>query len=470
MRAGKTLTGLVLSAVLLVAPVCRAEIVNIPSGAGWETRRDPTPPPAPPTLGAFLGPAQNVCLDAGGPTPANCPLAAIPAGPATDFGYTLGGWGADLTPLLPTDPKWIWAPGITATSKPAEDQHYSFRSTFLLCGQPMDSEAWLSADNRAELLINGTPVLSNADNSVLRHALIPAALLHRIPGYNTIEIRAGNDANPPNCGTVQPGNTDGPYSCNPAGVVFNGRFVDALNPWPTCTATMPPATMIYRVGESEDIGVCPVGWTGRIFQTCLCSFDATGTVVGNWAPPVNTCAPPPPARRVCLDFDTIPATDFGAIAGQSPGDPAFSDQRVAVTVETLATPAPSAFGDVHVRPAAGVGSGNATRFRNASFRFDLSGLPFTPASLSFVFDYRGGFYSFATDTSPHPVTTADKILDRPVPSPLPPIGASSVSIAQVPSVSGGTHQAGTMTLSGGAPRWLEIGGQELWIDHLCASE
>lgn len=449
----------------------RAETINIPSAAGgWETRI--ILPGG--IVGTYVGQAQNVCLRASPPVPANCPINATPPGPATEYGYSLSGWSANLSGL--PDPKWIWAPGITGNSRPAEDQSYSFKSTFLLCGAPMDGEVWLSADNRADVYVNGTKVLSNANNAVLDHYQVPAALLRRIPGYNEIEIKATNDPNPPMCGQGT-SNTNGPYSCNPAGVVFNGRFEDALNPWPTCTATMPAmpsGQMIYHVGESEDLGICPAGWTGRIYHTCACSFDATGTVIGTWGMPVNTCAPPPPPpprRKVCLNFDALPAAVFGHSAGQVPGDHAFTDQGVSVSVEVLPTPASSLFEDVRSDPLhVGAGAGQSVRFQNASLRFDLSGLGFTPATLSFEFDYKGGDYSFATDSSPSPSLAASKILDRPVPSSLPGIGASAVSIAQVPTVTGGTLQAGTMTLSGGSPRWFEIGGQELWIDDLCISE
>lgn len=464
MYTGRTFAFLVALAAGLITTVCplaRAETINIPSNAGWEVW---TNPPAPAT-GTYVGVAQNVCLD--GFTPTNCPTLATPPAPATVYGYTFGGWAANLSAL--PNPHWMWAPGVNGATRPAEGQSYTFKSTFSLCGPPMDSDVWVSADNRADVYVNGTRVLGNADNAVLDHAMVPAALLRRIPGYNTIEIKATNDANPPNCG-MGAANTNGAYSCNPAGVVFNGAFEDALNPWPRCTAAMPPGTMTYHVGESEDIGACPAGWTGRIYHTCICSFDAVGTVIGDWAMPVNTCTPPLPPTSVCLDFDGLAAgTVYGSSVGQAPGDLAFTNQGVRVTVE--APLFSSFFGDVVIdNVSAGIGANQSIRFRNAGLRFDLASLGFTPARISFDYNYKGGEYSLESDSSVTPVTSLSKLLLQVPPSPLPNVGASTVTITPLPPGGSGSITRGTLTLGGGSPRWLEIGGQELWIDNLCMFE
>lgn len=433
----------------------RAETINIPSNAGWEVW---TNPPAP-AVSTFLGPSQNVCLDAN--TPANCSTANPPA---TIYGYTQGGWEAML-PAVP-NPHWMWAPGVTGPSRPAEDQSYVFKSTFFLCGPPQDSKVWLSADDRADVYVNGNLVLSNSDQSKLDNKVVSAALLRSIPGHNTIEIRATNGQNPNSCGQGT-ANTNGAYSCNPAGVVFNGTFEDALTPWPRCSATMPPGTTTYHVGQSEDLGTCPVGWTGRIYHTCICSFNATGTVVGDWAMPVNTCTPPPAKRSICLDFDgSFPNGVYGSAAGQPPGTQAFANSGVSVTVEALPT---GLFDSVLVENyVVGAGARQSLRFRGAGLRFDFGGLGFTPAKLSFEFDYKGGEYSFKTDSSVSHLTQASRLLSKTPPSPLPTIGNSVVSVSPLPS--GASSNVGTMTLVGGSPRWLEIGGVELWIDNLCISE
>ena len=68
-----------------------------------------------------IGHAQAVCLDA--TTPANCPAGA------TLYDHPGGGWSADLSSI--PNALWIWAPGITKDTHPAELAQY-FEATGLI--------------------------------------------------------------------------------------------------------------------------------------------------------------------------------------------------------------------------------------------------------------------------------------------------------------------------------------------------
>src|SRR2546425_2715935 len=102
---------------------------------------------AEPALGpaTSLGFAQFVCLTAS--IPSSCPAGA------TIYGHSTGGWTADLssTPAA----HWIWAPNINGTTTPAEFNQFFFSKTFQLNGTKAFGLISISADDLAEVHING---------------------------------------------------------------------------------------------------------------------------------------------------------------------------------------------------------------------------------------------------------------------------------------------------------------------------
>lgn len=162
----------------------------------------------------FLGLAQNVCLNES--NPANCPPGA------TLYGLESPGWLANLSEI-PTS-TWIYAPGITGLSSPAEFNIYFFETAFEVPGTPTGGTFFIAADDSAQVFVNGmklgtigsTTIFSRAlDAANSPHALDIGPLL--VSGKNHVRVRVKNgEASFGNCGI--PDN----YACNPSGVVFGG--------------------------------------------------------------------------------------------------------------------------------------------------------------------------------------------------------------------------------------------------------
>lgn len=257
-------TSLMMKAILVVVSLfpfgwpreARAVTINLVSDSTWTvTDANGTP----------LGNAQNVCLNA--TTPSNCPAGA------TLYGYPFPGWIADLSSI--PGATWIWAPNITGATSPAANAEFTFRKQFYLCGAPRDGTLSVTADDSAEVFLNGAPmsVLTSATHAVLSSATIPAADFFQ--GLNLLEVKVRNALDPPDCGSGQ-------YRCNPAGLVLGASFADALNSWPTCPGGNGTT---FVVGQSQTLP-CPSGQTGTASRPCICLGSN-----GVWGDVVSTCAP-----------------------------------------------------------------------------------------------------------------------------------------------------------------------------------
>jgi hypothetical protein len=164
------------------------------------------------SLGTSLGLAQCVCAYA----------PSCPAG-ATIFGHPVG-WGAPI-PELP-GACWIWQPGVTGATTPADLQGAYFSKEFHLPGSPVEGTILISADDFAEVQINGSVVgcigsvtdyglAVTAQGSPQRFDLTPFI----VGGLNRIVVRAqdGPSSFAPGCDPCN-------YAGNPAGVVFGGTL------------------------------------------------------------------------------------------------------------------------------------------------------------------------------------------------------------------------------------------------------
>ncbi|HET6283510.1 MAG TPA: hypothetical protein VFH73_21315 [Polyangia bacterium] len=161
-----------------------------------------------------LGPAQAVCLNA--TSPPSCPSGAVLYG----FGGT--GWGQDL--LIVPDAIWIWGPGVTGTDQ-ADLKKFFFSKTFNL-GKMPSGRITLSADDAAEVRVNGAPVDTVGSVTDQSEAAISGSTLTTFdiaprltPGLNTITIAAQNG--PASFAGCVPSCT---YKNNPAAVVFGGSL------------------------------------------------------------------------------------------------------------------------------------------------------------------------------------------------------------------------------------------------------
>jgi len=203
--------------LLLVFAAARSALAGAPSllfasDASWDVfSGDPTVPGA-----VFLGKAQPVCLNA--TTPMGCPAGAVLYGnPATTT------WTADLSPL--PGAVWVWAPGVTGATTPADLVQVFFTKTLTLPAIPLSASISVAADDFAEVLVNGVPV--GATGSITDPALAAVASAgltifditsRLVAGDNHIVIQGSNGpASFASCGA-------GPcsYQQNPAGVVFGG--------------------------------------------------------------------------------------------------------------------------------------------------------------------------------------------------------------------------------------------------------
>jgi len=162
----------------------------------------------------FLGLAENVCLNAS--FPANCPAGA------TLYGHQGSGWLADLSSI----PKatWIYAPGITGESSPAQLVQYFFQTTFVIPATPTAGTLFVAADDAAQVMVNGSVVGRIGSLADVSKASDAQNRIHKfditrflVKGKN--RIRIGQENGPARFGgCAVPDN----YTCNPSGVVFGG--------------------------------------------------------------------------------------------------------------------------------------------------------------------------------------------------------------------------------------------------------
>lgn len=206
------------------------------------------------SAGTFLGLAQNVCLNDFAPS--NCPAGA------TWYDYPYDGWLADLSTI--PDATWIWAPVINGTTSPAFPSEFSFSKVFDFPGTFTGGTISVAVDDFAEVRVNdmfvGTTgsvtdesLAGPADDSLATFDILPFLL----QGTNVITILAANGNF--GCG-------DGPYNCNPAGVVFGGSLNLSDNP-PTAVAAATPmrgsiGTQILfdATGSTDDVGLTAYLW------------------------------------------------------------------------------------------------------------------------------------------------------------------------------------------------------------------
>jgi hypothetical protein len=172
-----------------------------------------------PALGSTtpLGFAQFVCLSAS--IPSSCPAGA------TIYGHSTGGWTSDISPI--PGAHWIWAPNINGTTTPAEYNQFYFSKTFQLNGTKPIGLISISADDFAEVRVNGHVVGSIgsiSDYAIATQAQASLTSFNLTPllrtGTNILTIRAENGP----FGICCPSN----YAGNSAGVVFGGFFVVPL--------------------------------------------------------------------------------------------------------------------------------------------------------------------------------------------------------------------------------------------------
>lgn len=168
------------------------------------------------------------------------------------------------------------------------------------------------------------------------------------------------------------------------------------------------------------------------------------------------------AREVCVDFEPPLAvgTQYGAPAGHHSGDVVFTTNGIPVSVHDFNFPSGGGTFNVANIDLAPVpfGSGQSMRTNNINLEFDFSGIGFAPKQARFEFLDLGGFENTSVNGSP--------IFVGDLSSAPNPIGGVNISVSTTP-VSGG--KKGIVILTG-AVQTIRVGGQEFWIDNVCAGE
>ncbi|HSU14076.1 hypothetical protein [Longimicrobium sp.] len=168
------------------------------------------------------------------------------------------------------------------------------------------------------------------------------------------------------------------------------------------------------------------------------------------------------AAPICVNFNVPPVGAlFGAPVGTVPGSVVWVENGIPVSVHKfLQSTGAFSFNWMRIEPAPAaftLAAGNTGHTNNINAGFNFTGLPFIPTKVTFHFLHLGGYENLSVNGSPLVVT-----LLTPPPTPIGGVNAAAVW-AGVP---GGVQ--GTVTLSGGPVKSLIVGGQEFWLDDVCA--
>lgn len=168
--------------------------------------------------------------------------------------------------------------------------------------------------------------------------------------------------------------------------------------------------------------------------------------------------------EVCIDFEPplVQGTKYGAPAGHVSGNLVFTSKGIPVTIWdfNVTSGGASRFNFAQIAtPQITFSSGQSISPNNINLEFDFSKLNFKVSQVQFKFLVQGGFENIAVNGSP--------IFVGDLPSAPNPIGGVRYTIISDPHVFG--SRSGTMILDGAIQK-LKIGGQEFWIDQVCASD
>lgn len=222
-----------LASLVLTASPAAAQLQEVftPSNNTWTVTN---------AAGNVVGPAAYVCLAPDLPT--NCPAGATSwlslAGNAAWF-YNY--------PAIPNG-RWIWAPGLSSSSN-SVNARYTFTKTFQLTGPPRSGKFFVTADDFAQVRVNGT--LVGQMGSTTTWGPRPLTQFDILPylrqGANTIAVTAQNGVTRFACAGC---NT---YELNPAGVIFGGRLTSG-------TGTVLPPGAPTNVQASVAVSIVDVTW------------------------------------------------------------------------------------------------------------------------------------------------------------------------------------------------------------------
>ena len=167
-------------------------------------------------------------------------------------------------------------------------------------------------------------------------------------------------------------------------------------------------------------------------------------------------------REACVDFEPPLqlGAQYGAPSGNHPGDVIFTSNAIKVSVYEFNFSGGGGTFNVATISLAPVpfGAGQSMNTNNINLEFDFSGLGFVPNEVSFEFLDLGGFQNLSVNGSP--------IFIGDLSSAPTPIGGVNISVSTTPVTGGRTGRV----ILNGAVQKLRVGGQEFWIDNVCARD
>lgn len=171
----------------------------------------------------------------------------------------------------------------------------------------------------------------------------------------------------------------------------------------------------------------------------------------------QAAAPPPPAAppAVCLEFNVPPlGAIFGVPSGTPPGTLVFVENGISVTTRRFYDAALTPYYNwARVEPGVGwLGPDPSGRENNISLQFGFGGLTFVPSRVDIDYHDMGGFENLTFNGTPLRIGQ------------LETLGGGPVAIAWWWA---GVNKEGRVSVAGPVNN-VTIGGQELWIDSVCA--
>jgi hypothetical protein len=163
----------------------------------------------------------------------------------------------------------------------------------------------------------------------------------------------------------------------------------------------------------------------------------------------------------CVTFNSVPAAaQWGTPAGHSAGTVVHTEAGIPVAVqEFFWTPTTTHFGSTRVRPSFTVSGQQSINTNNINLEFDFNPLWFTPNHVTVVFRDTGGFENIAVNGS--------TVIRGELASGSG--GGVSWTVNSTPEPGNPNNRIGTVTITGNTTR-LKIGGQEFWIESVCAKK
>jgi hypothetical protein len=198
---------LALAALALPVPTGAQNTLTVVSDTTWQVSgaiSTKTSFPLP------MGDAEAVCLNASNPP--NCPPGAVLYGSGA-------GWLADLSSI--PGAIWIWAPGVTGQTSPADLQTFWFSKVINVPATPSSGSISIAVDDYAEILVNGKLVATYGSVTNVQAA---AAAQNSLGTFSINSLHEGNNQivvrgqNGP--ASFAGGCNPCAYQENPAGVVF----------------------------------------------------------------------------------------------------------------------------------------------------------------------------------------------------------------------------------------------------------